>query len=264
MATTHTDSPATGQEQNNQGTVGMIGKVRERATAELTNRKDKAIDGIGSVTQAVRQSSKQLREQEQDTLAGYVERAADQIDRLSQQLRNKDVGELLEDAQRLARRQPALFIGSAFALGLVGARFLKSSSSRDEEEYGQHWYGRAEPGDGTFAEGTSRNAARDYTSGSAGYTGGNAGDTGAGRSGVSTGFGGPSGGEGISGTSATGGDSFRATGATGGSSAAATGGATGTRAAGSTAGSTATEGSGSNTANTPGSSRSRKSSDTGR
>jgi len=34
---------------------------------------------------------------------------------------------LLADVQQLARRQPAVFIGSAFELGLVGARFLKSS-----------------------------------------------------------------------------------------------------------------------------------------
>jgi hypothetical protein len=46
-------------------------------------------------------------------------------------LRNKDVGELFQDAQRLARRQPVAFVGAAFVLGLVGARFLKSSS-RDE------------------------------------------------------------------------------------------------------------------------------------
>jgi hypothetical protein len=46
-------------------------------------------------------------------------------------LRKKDVQQLMQDAQRLARRQPALFIGSAFALGLVAARFLKSSPPDD-------------------------------------------------------------------------------------------------------------------------------------
>ena len=48
----------------------------------------------------------------------------------SERLKNKDVTELLNDAQRLARRQPALFVGGAFALGLLGARFLKSSRRR--------------------------------------------------------------------------------------------------------------------------------------
>jgi hypothetical protein len=40
----------------------------------------------------------------------------------------------MNDAQRLARRQPALFVGGAFAVGLLGARFLKSSAQRDDDE----------------------------------------------------------------------------------------------------------------------------------
>lgn len=131
---------------------GIVDKVRERATAQLTSQKDRAFDGIGSVAQAVRQSTQQLRDQHHDTLAGYVEQAADQIDRLAQQLRGKDVGELLDDAQQLARRQPALFVGSAFAIGLLGARFLKSSTRHRDERYGAYGYaggrgGRAERSD---------------------------------------------------------------------------------------------------------------------
>jgi hypothetical protein len=33
-----------------------------------------------------------------------------------------------------ARRNPAVFLGGAFALGLVGARFIKSSGHRAERE----------------------------------------------------------------------------------------------------------------------------------
>jgi hypothetical protein len=121
----------------------MMSKVREKATEQLSTQKDKATDGLGSVAQAVRQSTQQLRDQQHDTLAGYVEQAADQIDRLSKTLRNKDVGELFEDAQRLARRNPSLFIGSAFVLGVVGARFLKSSSRPDSDDYRRDGDGRA-------------------------------------------------------------------------------------------------------------------------
>jgi len=110
----------------------MMDRVKQRAAAQLSSQKDKATDGLGSVAEFVRQGTQQLRDQQHETLAGYVEQAADRIDRFSQQLRNKDVAELVEDAQRLARRNPAVFIGSAFALGVVGARFFKSSSDRDE------------------------------------------------------------------------------------------------------------------------------------
>ena len=61
-------------------------------------------------------------------LWAYVEKAADQIERFSGQLRQKDVSELLSDAQRFARQRPAVFIGAAFTAGVLAARFLKSSN----------------------------------------------------------------------------------------------------------------------------------------
>lgn len=115
-------------------------RVRERATAQLSTQKDRATDGLGSVAQAVRQSTQHLRDNKHDGIAQYVDKAADQIDRVSTGLRNRDVTELVSDVQRFARRQPALFIGSAFAIGIIGARFLKSSSDtrhyRTLESYG--------------------------------------------------------------------------------------------------------------------------------
>lgn len=118
-----TPSPNSGEHNS-----GIVDRVKGTATSQLNAQKDKATDGLGSVAQAVRQTTQNLRDQQHDTVAQYVERAADQIERLSERLKNKDITEVLDDAQRLARQQPALFIGGAFALGLVGARFLKSSS----------------------------------------------------------------------------------------------------------------------------------------
>jgi hypothetical protein len=119
---------------------GIMDRVRERAAAQLSTQKDRATDGLGSVAQAVRQSTQHLRDNKQDAIAQYVDKAADQIDRFSTQLRNRDVGELVNEVQRFARKQPALFVGSAFAIGVIGARFLKSSSDnrrrRAFEPYG--------------------------------------------------------------------------------------------------------------------------------
>ena len=49
-----------------------------------------------------------------------------------------------QDLENLARRQPALMIGGALVLGLIGARFLKSSERRssggrygDGQRYGR-------------------------------------------------------------------------------------------------------------------------------
>jgi hypothetical protein len=113
---------------------GIVGRVRERAAAQLSTQKDRATDGLGSVAQAVRQSTRQLRDSKHETIAQYVEKAADQIDRASNELKNRDVSQLVNDVQRFARKQPALFVGSAFALGIVGARFLKSSADNQRQQ----------------------------------------------------------------------------------------------------------------------------------
>src|SRR4029434_5785390 len=87
------------------------------------------------VAEAVRSSTQKLREERHDTIASYVDTAANHLENWSRSLREKDVDELVSDMQRLARRQPLGFTGSAFALGVVGARFLKSSRQPNEDDY---------------------------------------------------------------------------------------------------------------------------------
>ncbi len=124
-------------EQHNStgGGTGLMDRVRDSATSQLGAQKDRATDGIGSVAQAVRQSTQQLRDQHHETIAQYVEQAADQLERFARRMKDRNVGDLAREAQELARRRPALFIGSAFALGLLGARFLKSSAPNGRTAY---------------------------------------------------------------------------------------------------------------------------------
>ena len=108
---------------------GVLNLVRDSATSQLSSQKDRATDGLGSLARAVRQSTQSLRDNQQDTVAQYVEQAADRIEQFSSRLRDRDLGELMRDADRFARRQPAVFIGAAFVLGVLAARFLKSSGT---------------------------------------------------------------------------------------------------------------------------------------
>jgi len=121
-------------------------QVRQGATSQLSTQKNKATDGIGTVAQAVKQASQQLRTQQHDTIANYIDQAANQLERLSTSIRDKDVGELVRDAQQFARRRPAVFIGSAFAIGLLSARFLKSSRDRENSSDGRNSYARSSAG----------------------------------------------------------------------------------------------------------------------
>ena len=76
-----------------------------------------------------RSASNDLRS-DNETLASYVDLAGDQMRRLAGHIRERGVADMLDDVHAFARRRPALFIGSAFLVGLGVARFLKSSADR--------------------------------------------------------------------------------------------------------------------------------------
>jgi hypothetical protein len=122
-------------EQFEERNMRLVDRVKERAAAQLTDQVSKATEGLGSVAQAVKGTTQQLRDNNQETAARIVEKTAEQIERFSNQLRQKDFAEIVRDAQQLARRQPALFIGGSFALGIVAARFFKSSPQHGRDAW---------------------------------------------------------------------------------------------------------------------------------
>ena len=106
----------------------LIDQVKDKAAMEIRAQKERATVGLGSVADAVRQTGRQLRDHRHDAVAQVIEDAATQLERFSTHLKDHDLDELVGDARRLARQQPAIFIGSSFAAGLLAARFIKASS----------------------------------------------------------------------------------------------------------------------------------------
>ena len=82
-------TPHVSSESANGTDTGIVDRVRERAGAELATQKDMATDGIGTIARAVRRHDGELPEQQHDTIADYVDRAADQLERLSRGLRTR-------------------------------------------------------------------------------------------------------------------------------------------------------------------------------
>ena len=120
-----------GQAQEKAGQ--LVDQAKEQATGKLATQKDRAVDSLGTVAEALREAGKHLRENEQQSFAQYADKAAERVEQFSGNLRGKDVQTIVRDLEGYARRQPAVFLGGAFVLGLVAARFLKSTAQREDE-----------------------------------------------------------------------------------------------------------------------------------
>ena len=134
----------------------LAGQVQEKATQRvesgLSRGKNQAAQTLSTVAESLIVSSQQLRERNEENVSRYVDQVADRVQRVSSYLQNTDVSEIVDRTEEFARRRPALFLGGAFAIGLLGARFLKSSRRR--EAGGGKW----EAGGGT-GQGFSRRTA---------------------------------------------------------------------------------------------------------
>jgi hypothetical protein len=139
-------------EQTKQKAQELASQVQQKATQRvesgLTRGKIQAAETLNTVAQSLVTSGQQLRERNQEGISRFVDRTADRVQRVSNYLQNTDVSEMVDRTEEFARRRPALFLGGAFALGLLGARFLKSSR-RQQEAGGGQWAGTREAGGGS-------------------------------------------------------------------------------------------------------------------
>jgi hypothetical protein len=113
-----------------------VADAEQEARARVELGRSEIAGHVASVAQALHEVSDQLRENQEETIARYAERAGDGVQRLSEYLERKDSSELLRDARRLARNHPAAFLGGAALIGFAAARFLKSGEESSRERGG--------------------------------------------------------------------------------------------------------------------------------
>ncbi len=107
----------------------VAGEAKKAAETKLDAGRDFAAEQLGSVADALRHTTEHLRSQDSG-LSDYVARAASSVESVSRYMQTRTVSQLIGDVEGFARREPALFLGGAFVLGLVGGRFLKSATPR--------------------------------------------------------------------------------------------------------------------------------------
>jgi hypothetical protein len=104
---------------------GVVDHTKDVLSDQLHSNAERSAGELGNVANALRRSSQDL---DGSPAAQYVNKAADQIDRVAQYVRTANLDDMRQSVESFARREPLLFLGGAFALGMIGARFLKSSA----------------------------------------------------------------------------------------------------------------------------------------
>jgi len=107
--------------------------LADKASTTVDEKKAMFAGGLTSVADSMRKLSGSLNEGEPTTLtdysARYADAAAGKIENVARYFETADMSKISRDVESYARRNPAIFIGTAFGLGLLAARFLKSSGS---------------------------------------------------------------------------------------------------------------------------------------
>lgn len=111
----------------------MLAQAKEKASTVISEQKTGLASGLGSIADGIRQMGENLREADDphsivEVTAKYGDNLAKQIEKVSKYLDQKDFKEMSRDVGVFARRNPAVFISGAFALGFLAIRLLKSSA----------------------------------------------------------------------------------------------------------------------------------------
>ncbi len=124
------------KESTGKAATQALGQVKDKAASVIDEQKTNLATGLTSVADGIRQVGENLGKDDQNQVAAlagkYGENLAGQVEKFSNYINQKEVKDLARDVEQFARRNPALFIGGALALGILAARFLKSSGSSNQ------------------------------------------------------------------------------------------------------------------------------------
>lgn len=110
-------------------TVAAVGSMARRAAEQ---QKNAGADRIEGVAKAINRVAGEL-DKEMPGAGGYARKAAADVERFSSSLRDRSVGDLLNNINSFARSQPLAFFGASVLAGLALSRFLMSSAERRDE-----------------------------------------------------------------------------------------------------------------------------------
>ncbi|MEG3164303.1 hypothetical protein U1701_06825 [Sphingomonas sp. PB2P19] len=110
--------------RENVGSYGTQAADKARMFAE--DGKAKASGALDQLAQMLTDAASQVDDKLGAQYGGYARTAASSVTGFSEQVKAKDVDELIDDARELVRKSPGVAIGAAAALGFVVARLIQS------------------------------------------------------------------------------------------------------------------------------------------
>ena len=113
-----------------------------------------AAGGIETAAQTIRRVSTDMQT-DQPQIAEFASTAADRAEDLARYLRETDVREMIGNVENFARRQPLLFLGGAFVLGVAASRFIKAAGGSQGQSQGMYSYDSYGTGRGTGWSGSA-------------------------------------------------------------------------------------------------------------
>jgi hypothetical protein len=105
---------------------GLIGYAESRLLELAEDGKTELVRSLDGLVSLAQEIAAQVESVGGGPFAGYARQAAGLVDELQGVLRDRPVGELLDDGRDLVRRQPAIAVGVAVVAGFIAARLFKS------------------------------------------------------------------------------------------------------------------------------------------
>ncbi|MFJ4143641.1 hypothetical protein [Pseudomonas sp. NPDC089734] len=130
MATTNDpDTASQAHQEPLQGLQDDARHLKERGKEHFEHYRDHTAEQIDTLAENAQAAARQMADNDTLGLSGYVSDLAQSMTGLAENLRGKNADELLQEAGKLARDNPLLFITGSVALGLGLSRVLKVSMS---------------------------------------------------------------------------------------------------------------------------------------
>jgi len=106
---------------------GGAQQAQARMREQVDQRSTQAGEQVSATAEALRTTSRQLRDQGQDAPAQAAEKVAHQAERLGRYLSDSSADRILADLEDVGRRQPMAVMGIGVVAGFMASRFLKAS-----------------------------------------------------------------------------------------------------------------------------------------